>query len=60
VREDLEATLNMGVGMVAVTPADEAEVALDLLAQAGIDAWVCGEVVDTPGGTVTLTGSYAG
>ena len=59
-QEDLEATLNMGVGMVAITPADEAEVALDLLGQAGIDAWVCGEVVDTPGGTVTLTGSYAG
>jgi phosphoribosylformylglycinamidine cyclo-ligase len=59
-QEDLEATLNMGVGMVAVTPADEAEVALDLLGQAGVDAWVCGEVVDTPGGSVTLTGSYAG
>jgi phosphoribosylformylglycinamidine cyclo-ligase len=57
---DLEATLNMGVGMVAVTPADEADVALALLGQAGIDAWVCGEVTDLPGGTVTLTGAYAG
>ena len=57
---DLEDTLNMGVGMVAVTPADEADVALALLGQAGIDAWVCGEVTDLPGGTVTLTGAYAG
>jgi phosphoribosylformylglycinamidine cyclo-ligase len=49
---DLEATLNMVVGMVAVTPADEAEVALALLGQAGIDAWVCGEVTDAPRGNV--------
>ncbi len=57
-RHDLEATLNMGVGMVAATPADEADVALALLRGHGIDAWVCGEVTTEPGGTVALTGSH--
>lgn len=55
----LEATLNMGVGMVAVIPADEADAGLALLAQADIDAWVCGQVTATPGGGVELVGSYA-
>ncbi len=58
-RLDLEATLNMGVGMVAVTPADEADVALALLRHRGIDAWVCGEVAAEPGGSVTLTGAHS-
>ncbi|MFY9915994.1 MAG: phosphoribosylformylglycinamidine cyclo-ligase [Nocardioidaceae bacterium] len=58
-RHDLEATLNMGVGMVAVTPADEADVALALLRHGGIDAWVCGEVTAEPGGSVTLTGAHS-
>jgi len=57
-QHDLEATLNMGVGMVAVTPADEADVALALLRQSGLDAWVCGEVTPEPGGSVALTGSH--
>jgi phosphoribosylformylglycinamidine cyclo-ligase len=56
---DLEATLNMGVGMVAVVPFDEVGLTLGLVTEAGIPAWVCGEVVDRPGGTVELTGEYA-
>ncbi len=56
---DIEAALNMGVGMVAVTPADEVDVALGMLNQAGIDAWVCGEVTGAPGGSVELVGGYA-
>jgi len=41
---DLEATLNMGVGMVGLVPADHADAAVQLLTQRGIDTWVCGEV----------------
>jgi phosphoribosylformylglycinamidine cyclo-ligase len=41
---DLEATLNMGVGMGALVAADDADRAVRLLADAGIAAWVCGDV----------------
>ncbi|MEP6665820.1 MAG: phosphoribosylformylglycinamidine cyclo-ligase [Nocardioidaceae bacterium] len=58
-QHDLEATLNMGVGMVAITPADDVDNALALLAGKGIPAWVCGEVTDVAGGTAKLVGSYA-
>ncbi len=57
-RADVEATLNMGVGMVAVTAADAVDAALALLAEAGISAWVCGEVAAGDGGGVTLSGDY--
>jgi phosphoribosylformylglycinamidine cyclo-ligase len=70
---DLERTLNCGIGMVAVTAADEADRAVALLTGHGLDAWVCGEVAssgasptDRPGsgpgrtGTVTLTGAHPG
>ena len=53
-QSDLEATLNMGVGMVAVTPATRPTRRSALLGEAGIAAWVCGEVGDRPGGTVEL------
>jgi len=42
--EDLERTLNMGVGMVAVVAPDTADAALRGLAAAGRDAWVLGAV----------------
>lgn len=42
---DLEATLNMGVGMVALVPGDGADAAVRLLVDRGLPAWVCGEVV---------------
>ncbi|NCT90291.1 phosphoribosylformylglycinamidine cyclo-ligase [Cellulomonas sp. APG4] len=41
---DLEATLNLGVGMVAVVGADGADAALAQLADAGVPSWVLGEV----------------
>ncbi len=57
--EDLEQTLNCGVGMVALTAPEAADEAVRVLAEHGIRAWVAGEV--GPGtGTVSLTGSYAG
>jgi phosphoribosylformylglycinamidine cyclo-ligase len=56
---DLEETLNMGVGMIAVVADESVDSALSMVAEAGIDAWICGEVTDLPGGSVRLTGSYA-
>jgi phosphoribosylformylglycinamidine cyclo-ligase len=60
---DLEATLNMGVGMVALMPAAESDAAVALLAERGLHAWVAGEVmVSDPGATgsrVRLVGQHA-
>ena len=58
-RADLELTLNMGVGMVAVVAADGADEAIATMRQARVDAWVCGEVgtaADAPG--ASLVGHY--
>lgn len=57
---DIEATLNMGVGMVALLPAGDADVARARLADAGIDAWVMGEVTAAAEGNagVTLVGEH--
>ena len=41
---DLENTLNLGVGMVAVVGADGADAALARLAQLGVQAWTLGTV----------------
>ena len=61
---DLERTLNCGVGMVAVTAADDADRAVSVLQGHGLRAWVCGEVTGAVagagGGSVTLTGSHPG
>jgi len=43
-RADLERTLNLGVGFVAMLPADHADAATRFLEQRGIPAWVLGEV----------------
>jgi phosphoribosylformylglycinamidine cyclo-ligase len=61
-QSDLEATLNCGVGMVALTDADDADTAIATLASYGVDAWVAGEVrADAEhGGTVLLTGQHPG
>jgi phosphoribosylformylglycinamidine cyclo-ligase len=59
---DLEATLNMGVGMVAVLPAEAVEPAIRLLADRGVVAWVCGSAAPVGSGTrqrVSLFGAYA-
>jgi phosphoribosylformylglycinamidine cyclo-ligase len=62
-RSDLERAFNMGVGMVGVTTADGAEPAIATLAEAGVRAWVCGDIAATDGADrsdrVRLTGSYA-
>jgi phosphoribosylformylglycinamidine cyclo-ligase len=58
-QSDLEATLNMGVGMVAVVAADSADRAVAYLTKRGIPAWVAGEVAAGVGGTVTLIGRHA-
>ena len=70
---DLEATLNLGVGMVAVVGASGADAALRRLAALGLEAWALGTVgVDdgstdahvvrgtkgVHGGAVRMTGAY--
>jgi phosphoribosylformylglycinamidine cyclo-ligase len=59
---DIEEALNIGVGMVALVPADAAEAAIGVMGGYGIDAWVAGEVAGAgefgPGATVTLEGAH--
>lgn len=56
-REDMEATFNMGVGMVAIVAEQDAERALALLAERGVPAWLLGEVTAGSGNAV-VTGEY--
>jgi phosphoribosylformylglycinamidine cyclo-ligase len=60
-RLELEKTLNMGVGMIAVLPQESVDVALTTLADRGLDAWVAGEVTERGdhAEAVELTGDYA-
>jgi len=71
---DLESTLNMGVGMVALVSPEDAQALMAASAGAGVPAWVLGEVVaddgraESPdvvrgakgirGGAVYMAGSY--
>ena len=59
---DLEMTLNCGVGMVALTPPDDVDAAIAVLAGHGLRAWVAGEVTPAGerGGTVELVGQHPG
>ena len=61
-QEDLESTLNCGVGMVALLPAADVDRAVATLDRFGVHAWMAGEVVldRDRGGGVRLTGQYAG
>jgi phosphoribosylformylglycinamidine cyclo-ligase len=61
-RLELEKTLNMGVGMIAVVPQESVEVALATLADRGTGAWVAGEITARESGAaaVELVGDYAG
>ncbi|MGV9242097.1 phosphoribosylformylglycinamidine cyclo-ligase [Streptomyces sp. NPDC003710] len=58
---ELEKTLNMGVGMIAVVPGQSVDVALAALADRGVEAWVAGEITgrrdDATG--AALVGTYA-
>lgn len=64
---DLEATLNCGVGMVALLEPERIDAAVELLDGFGIRAWVAGEVTevgqsgsDSGGGDVRLVGQHPG
>ncbi len=70
-RGDLERTFNMGIGMIAVVAASDADAALALLAAREVPAWVCGTVRERrdgetgdaeakggAGGAVTLVGEH--
>jgi phosphoribosylformylglycinamidine cyclo-ligase len=57
-QDELERTLNMGIGMVAIVPADHAGAVVRFLTQRRLTAWIAGAVV--PGsGQARLEGSYA-
>jgi phosphoribosylformylglycinamidine cyclo-ligase len=62
-QRDLEEALNIGVGMVALVAPDDADAALRLLADHGVQAWIAGEVADAgvhgSGGSVTMAGTHA-
>jgi phosphoribosylformylglycinamidine cyclo-ligase len=56
---ELERTLNMGVGMVALVAAADADRALDVLRARGVPAWVAGRARAGDGpGTTTLVGTH--
>ena len=57
---DLEATLNCGVGMVALVAPESADEAVRLLGDRGVTAWVAGEVDVDPDqrGTARLVGTH--
>jgi phosphoribosylformylglycinamidine cyclo-ligase len=62
-QEDLEQTLNCGIGMVALVDADAVDAATTLLAEHGVPAWVAGEVTvarEGEGGDVQLVGRHPG
>ena len=69
--DDLERTFNMGIGMLAVVSAADADRAIEVLDARGVEAWACGqvrsrrdgEVGDAPakgggGGAVSLVGTH--
>ncbi|MET9376359.1 phosphoribosylformylglycinamidine cyclo-ligase [Streptomyces sp. NPDC002992] len=60
-RLELEKTLNMGVGMMAVVPAESVDVALATLEDRGVGAWVAGEIIERGDHTTgaELVGDYA-
>ena len=55
---DVEQTLNMGIGFVAVVPAQQAAAAVQASAARGIDAWVLGHV--TAAGPEVADGTVQG
>ena len=62
-REDMEATFNMGVGMVAVVSPQDRDRALAMLTARHIDAWELGTVRNAREGEddrVVLGGTHRG
>ena len=59
---DLEATLNCGVGMVALVAPDSVDAVIARLAEFDLPAWVAGEVDEDPAGngTVEMVGQHRG
>lgn len=59
-RAELEKTLNMGVGMIAVVPQESVDVALATFADRGVESWVAGEITarGDRAEAVTLTGDH--
>ena len=59
---DLEATLNCGVGMIALTDPEDVDAAIAVLGEHGVRAWVAGEVTVDPelGGRVEMVGQHPG
>jgi phosphoribosylformylglycinamidine cyclo-ligase len=60
---ELEKTLNMGVGMIAVVPGESVGPALATLEERGVRAWVAGDITERSAKAehseaVTLTGDY--
>jgi phosphoribosylformylglycinamidine cyclo-ligase len=53
-RLEMFETFNMGVGLVLVVPADEAQGVVDTLETAGERAWVMGELRERPGGEAAV------
>ncbi|MFF9170733.1 MULTISPECIES: phosphoribosylformylglycinamidine cyclo-ligase [unclassified Streptomyces] len=60
-RLELEKTLNMGVGMMAIVPQESVDVALATLADRDVEAWVAGEITERGAHTsgAELVGDYA-
>lgn len=56
---DIEATLNMGVGMALVVPADAADALVRASSQRGLQAWILGETEAAAGpGRVVMAGTH--
>lgn len=60
-RLELEKTLNMSVGMMAIVPQESVDVALATLADRDVEAWVAGEITERGEHTsgAELVGDYA-
>jgi phosphoribosylformylglycinamidine cyclo-ligase len=62
-QDDLDATLNLGVGMVALLPPDDVDRAVATLDRFGVRAWPVGVVEvagAADGGQVSLAGAHPG
>jgi len=47
--DEMRRVFNLGIGLCAVVPSEEAEAGLEVLREAGCDAWRIGEVVEAGG-----------